>query len=199
MSGSGRRPVLVRVEDGFELTLSADERELLVSVAEQLRGALQAIGDPASPVPDTLRRLVPIAYPTDAAAQLEFEASQRSETGTHLADALETVRETANAGQLADEEAQRWLDALVELRLFYGTSLGVQETWSEPDENDPRYAEWLCYGYLTYLASEIVDALAPLLPPYDGKADEDAPDDPWGEPPGDLRWDGTPVPKDELE
>ena len=43
-----------------------------------------------------------------------------------------------------------------------------------------------CYNYLTYLESSVVDALADILPP---SAEDDASlDDPWGEPPGGLRW-----------
>jgi hypothetical protein len=39
----------------------------------------------------------------------------------------------------------------------------------------------------------VVDALADILPP---SSEDEGLDDPWGEPPGDLRWDGTPVPPD---
>ena len=70
---------------------------------------------------------------------------------------------------------------------------GDEET-VEPARQDPQYAEWICYNYLTYLESSVVDALADILPP---SAEDDASlDDPWGEPPGGLRWDGTPVPPD---
>jgi hypothetical protein len=38
----------------------------------------------------------------------------------------------------------------------------------------------------------VVDALADILPP--SREDDASLDDPWGEPPGGLRWDGTPMP-----
>jgi hypothetical protein len=194
-----RPPVLQRTDGGFAIGLTSDERSLLRSFAAQLRDAIRTVADPSKPVPDELRRLLPTAYPTDDAAQAEFEESQRKETLGHYARALEILTETANADELSEEEVSAWLDALVELRLVYGTALGVEETWDEPDAADPRYGEWVAYAYLTYLASELVEALSTTLPPYDGRADENAPDDPWGEPPGDLRWDGTPLPPDEPE
>jgi hypothetical protein len=192
-----RPPVLRRIRDGYALELSTDERSLLRTIAAQLRDTIRSIADPTVPVPDELRRLLPVAYPTDRDAQAEFEKSQRQATVDHHADALEILDETLDAQRLSNAEAGTWLGALVDLRLVYGTALGVEEDWREPDGADPRYGEWLAYAYLTYLASEFVDALSLTLPPYDGKADGGAPEDPWGDPPGDLRWDGTPVPKDE--
>jgi Domain of unknown function (DUF2017) len=199
MSEMTRPPIVQRTDGRFELRLTGDERDLLGSIARRLHEGIAAIADPTVPTPDEFRRLLPTAYPTDQAAQDKFDESQRQETIEYHVRALEILETTIDAETLSDEEASAWLDALVELRLVYGTSLGVEETWYEPDAFDPRYSEWLAYAYLTYLASEIVDALSPTLPPYDGNADDRAPDDPWGEPPGDLRWDGTPVPRDEPE
>jgi Domain of unknown function (DUF2017) len=194
----GRSPISARKRGGFELNLTKDERRLLRSIAGRLRDSISALTDPSAAVPDEYRRLLPIAFPTDEAAQAKFDEAQRKDTLDHHARALEVLETTVDAADLSFDEASAWLDALVELRLVYGASLGVEETWSEPDQSDPRYGEWLAYAYLTYLASEVVDALSPTLPPYDGTADESAPDDPWGEPPGDLRWDGTPVPTDDT-
>ena len=41
----------------------------------------------------------------------------------------------------------------------------------------------------------MIDLLSDALPPPLDGADEDVPDDPWGEPLGGLRWDGTPLPE----
>jgi hypothetical protein len=194
-----RPPISARRGGGFELNLTKDERRLLRSIAGRLRDSIGAVTDPSVTVPDELRRLLPVAFPTDKSAQAKFDESQRKDTLDHHARVLEILETTVDADRLSFDETSAWLDALVELRLVYGTSLGVEETWSEPDASDPRYGEWLAYAYLTYLASEIVDALSPTLPPYDGTADEHAPEDPWGEPPGDLRWDGTPAPGDETK
>jgi hypothetical protein len=194
-----RPPVVVPDNHGFVISLSAEERSLLRSVAQQLREVLRAIGETSVPVPDELRRLLPEAYPTDVDAQRAFDEGQRMQTVDHHARSLEILEQTAEADHLSADEAASWLDALVELRLVYGTALGVEETWDEPDPDDSRFAEWVAYGYLTYLASELVDVLSPLLPPDDGTDDDLVPADPWGEPPGDLRWDGTIAPRDEAE
>lgn len=193
-AGASPRP-LERDEHGFVVTLSPEERALLRSVAAQLRELLGAIKEPSTPIPDELRRLLPEAYPTDPESQRIFDATQRMETVAHREHSVEVLEQTAAAEHLSDVETASWLDAIVELRLVYGSVLGVEEEWEEPDPDDPRFAEWIAYGYLTYLASELVDALAILLPPYDGAADDFVPDDPWGEPPGDLRWDGTSAPR----
>lgn len=197
MTEAGRPPVLVPDDGGFVVNLSPEERSLLRSVSVQLRDSLVTIEDPATPAPDSLKRLLPEAYPRDEVSQAGFEQAQRRDILAHQARALEILEETVEATHLSEDDATTWLDALVELRLVFGTALGVEATWDEPDTDDPRFAEWVAYGYLTYLASELVDALATLLPPYDGAADELAPEDPWGDPPGDLRWDGTTAPPDE--
>ena len=110
---------------------------------------------------------------------------------------LTVLRETASATHLSDAEVENWLVALNDLRLVFGAALDVSEEPVELEQDDPGYSDWLCYQYLTFLESEVVDAIATLLPPPTPGADNSIPDDPWGEPPGDLRWDGTPMPKDQ--
>ena len=57
-------------------------------------------------------------------------------------------------------------------------------------------AEWIAYHYLGGLQSELIDILEGSLPDPVPGADDLVPDDHWGEPPGGLRWDGTPQPGD---
>jgi hypothetical protein len=54
----------------------------------------------------------------------------------------------------------------------------------------------LYYYYLSGLQTELIDFLSSWLPPPVPRADDLIPEDPWGEPLGGLRWDGTPQPGD---
>jgi hypothetical protein len=194
LTAPDRPPVLVRTEGGFALSLSPDERALLSSLPNQLARALDAVGETDAQLPEGLRRLFPAAYPTDAAAEANYVSLVRDDLVEHHRNALETLAHTALATHLSDDETDAWLAALNDLRIVLGASLGVTEETVEPAREDPQYAEWICYNYLTYLESLVVDALADVLPP--SREDDPSLDDPWGEPPGGLRWDGTPVPPD---
>ncbi len=185
-------PVLVRNGDGFDLALSPDERALLATIPTQLAGALGRVGGADEDLPEDLRRLFPAAYPTDPAAEASYVSLVRADLVEHHREALEILATTASATHLSDDQLGAWLAALNDLRIVIGASPGVTEEMTEPDEADPRYSDWLCYDYLTYLESLVVDSLAGLLPPTAPMADDATPDDPWGDPPGGLRWDGTP-------
>ena len=191
-----RPPVLVRRDDGFDVSLSDEERALLRSIPSRLQGALEALIDANVPVPHELRRLFPVAFTTDQEAEKAYELKMRAALVEHHRHALNVLSETASATHLVDADVENWLAAVNDLRLVIGSILDVSEEPSVPDDDDPNYADWLYYQYLTYLESEVVDAIASLLPPATPDADESVPDDPWGEPPGGLRWDGTPIPKD---
>ncbi len=194
MSETERPPVLVREDGGFQLSLSPDERALLSSIPNQLAKALAEVGATDEQLPERLRRLFPAAYPTDTAAEESYVSLVRPDLIAHHQEALAVLAATASATHLDDQQVEAWLTALNDLRIVIGASLGVTEEMTEPSRDDPRYADWLCYDYLTYLESLVVDALAELLPPAPLAAEDATPDDPWGEPPGGLRWDGTPVP-----
>lgn len=191
----GRPPVLVRTGAGFALSLTADERALLAAIPGQLAEALTQV-DEHGKVPHALRRLFPAAYPTDESAEANYVSLVRADLVEHHRHALTILTKTASATHLAEDELEAWLAALNDLRIFLGESLGVTEDMVEPASDDPRYSEWLCYDYLTYLESLVVDSLAELLPSPAPTANDATPDDPWGDPPGGLRWDGTPVPPD---
>ncbi|HUZ19947.1 MAG TPA: DUF2017 family protein [Acidimicrobiales bacterium] len=224
MSPRQRRRIRPDARGSFEVRLPPEERALLAHLPRQLDELLATATDPAAPgaddgaevarprdrtrapraggaddpekpgVQDPLRRLFPPAYLRDEAAEAAYVGIVRAELVAHHRETLALLLRTADATRLTGEELEAWLAALNDLRLVIGSSLGVTETMAELDEHDPRYAEWVCYSYLSYLENEVVDALAGVLPPATPGADDEAPEDPWGEPPGGLRWDGTPLP-----
>ena len=189
MRRAGRR-VRVRRSGTFELNLPPDERALLASLPRQLAETLAEL-DPHEDVPDELRRLFPVAHPRDDQAERTYVSLVRGTLAREHREALEMLARTAEATELEASELEGWLTALNDLRLVLGVALDVTEDPPPPDPEDPRFAEWLCYHYLSLLQSEVVEALSDVLPPPRPGADEELPDDPWGEPPGGLRWDGT--------
>src|SRR6266511_2343306 len=86
-----------------------------------------------------------------------------------LPDELRSLRvlsETASAERLTAEQAQAWLTALNDLRLFLGTRLEVSDETLLADlaEDDPGAPELALYAYLSWLQEQLVEALAAELP-----------------------------------
>jgi len=177
--------------------LSQEERDLLAALPLQLISLLDEVGDELpGELPDALHRLLPPAYTTDPEAERAYVSLTRQELVEHHRDSLQTMSTTAKATRLNDEQLIAWLAALNDLRLVLGTMLGVSEDGSEPPSDVSHQAEWIAYHYLGGLQGELIDILETTLPQPVPGADDLVPDDHWGEPPGGLRWDGTPQPGD---
>ena len=137
--------------------LVAPERDLLRMLPAQARGLL-------GPHEPAARRLFPVAYADDAAAQAEY----RDMAGDHLLEhhrhTLEVLERTVDAPWLDDDDLRAWLGALEVLRLVLGTDLDVTEDAEELDPADPRADRYAVYQYLSMLQGEVVDALVAALP-----------------------------------
>ena len=191
-----RRRRIERDRNGrYKVRLPNEERDLLADLPAQLEHALAALASTSAPPPSGFSRLFPTAYPTDPDAEATYVAVQRPELLDRRRATLSVLATTSGATELDEEQVAFWLGALNDLRLVLGTTLGVTEDdTGEVEAEDPHFAEWQVYRYLSYLESEIVDALSGALPPPLAGADDLVPEDPWGEPPGGLRWDGTSKP-----
>ncbi len=187
-----RRIRPARNRQGCELHLPPEERQLLASLPSQLQGVLDAT-ESSRDVPDSLKRLFPPAYVRDDKSQASFREATRSElTASHRA-ALAVLAGTADSGRLDEEQMAAWMTALNDLRLVLGTVLQVTDEAVAADQG-PQSSELVIYHYLTMLQSELIDVMERWLPEPVPGADDLVPDDPWGEPLGGLRWDGTPLP-----
>jgi hypothetical protein len=109
-------------------------------------------------------------------------------------ESLDLIARTAESNKLSAEELDAWLTAINDLRLALGVTLEVTEEQVEPDPDSPDFADWIVYFYLSFLQGELLEVLSDDLPPPTPGAGEDLPEDPWGDPLGGLRWDGTPLP-----
>lgn len=158
----GRGPRIGRAKDGgVRIRLAAQEQELLAGLPARLRTLLDE--DPDDPA---LRRLYPPAYVEDPEQEAEYRRLMGDDLRDRRLSALALLEETVGATHLTEEQANGWLVALNELRLVLGTRLGVSEDDAEAheealDPEDPRTAALAVYHYLSWLQSEMVDALNP--------------------------------------
>ena len=143
-----------RAGDELRVGLERQERELLAALCAQLVAELGGGGEPDP----GLARLSPTAYPDDETAAAEWEQLARPALEEGKLGALRRVEETAGHDRLGLEDAGSWLTALNDLRLVLGTRLGVSEDSYEVElESHPGLA---VYAWLTWLQSELVEALA---------------------------------------
>lgn len=188
-----RRIRPLRRGQGCELNLPREERTLLEMLPRDLAGVIGGL-DFSRPLPPNMRRLFPPAYVRDDSSQEAYAEATRNELIDSHRRALEVLQKTAQATRLDAEEMSAWLGALTELRLVLGSVLNVsdEDLWSPSDPSDSQV---VIYHYLTMLQSELIDVMEQWLPEPTPGADDMVPDDPWGEPLGGLRWDGTPQPE----
>jgi hypothetical protein len=178
----------------FALQLPVEERALLQVLPRQLLDALELLEAGDDRAPDAAKRILPTAHPRDAAAEADYVKRQRAGLLAHHMASLDVVTRTAEATRLSPDELDAWLNAINDLRLVLGMTLGVTEEHVEPNPDAPDYADWIAYLYLSFLQGEVLDVLDGELPPPNRDAGIDLPEDPWGDPLGGLRWDGTPLP-----
>lgn len=198
MSPWPRRRLRPDGRGGYALRLPGPERALLSSLPGQLDALLAGLGHEAlgaGQLPDALARLLPPAYPRDAAAETAYAETIRPDLVAGHREALATLTAVVGRGRASLQELELVCAAVNDLRLVLGTALEVTEDPAPVDESSPSYPQWVCYGYLSALQDELIEALSGHLPAPTPGADDEAPDDPWGEPPGGLRWDGTPRPE----
>ncbi len=141
---------------GVELRLSEWERDLLRSLAPQVRELLSTPDDPAA------ARLFPVAYPDDEERQAAYRLLAGSELLESHLGALEVLADSAGADRLDDDAAHTWMRALNQIRLVLGTRLQVTEEGDErpTDRDDPRAPAFAAYDYLSMLQGELIDALS---------------------------------------
>ena len=153
-----RRPISRAGDGAYRLRLSADEREVLRSLPDQMR-QMMAEDDPG------LVRLFPPAYVEDLERDAEYRRLMREELVNRRLESLSVVEATADAERLDEEQLTAWLKVLNDVRLVIGTSLDVQEDDPEPEfaPDDPRGPMLALYWFLSYLLEAAVDALSGSL------------------------------------
>ena len=138
----------------MQLRLDVHEQHLLSDLLDELERLLDDPDDPE------LRRLFPPAY-SDRVDDEQYRSLVRDQLVSGRAKALATVRETLVAETLDLEQADQWLRALNDMRLFLGTRWDVTEQldYGKLDLNEPGGRELAVYGYLSWLQEQLVEAL----------------------------------------
>ena len=155
MIGWGRRVKRTRRGD-FEIRLPDEERELLRTVAPQLREMLDGdLGDPG------LKRLFPTAYADDPERDREYHALVRDDLADRRRAAVDTFVETIGETRLSEEQLLAWMGSINDLRLVLGTRLDVsEETELAAHADDPEAPLLALYAYLGFLLEAIDAALS---------------------------------------
>ncbi|MGH3321545.1 MAG: DUF2017 domain-containing protein [Streptosporangiaceae bacterium] len=149
--------------------------EMLELLGEEERGGDEfartlGIGESRTrPEDPVLARLFPDAYPADEEAAGEFRRYTESDLREEKREAAGTVLSSMpGAGGvhlvLDAGQANAWLRALNDVRLALGTRLGVGEDahqeFAGMGQNDPRYAGYATYDWLSFLLETLVRALS---------------------------------------
>ncbi len=161
-------PRFDRRGEAVVVTLESNEVELLRTIPDEVRGALEA---PVSKDDPVHNRLFPSAYldPTEESAEQEWQELVYPELLRERVGALGRVTGQLGEGDgamdvlLTDDDVQAWLGVLNDLRLVLGTRIGVTDDPDDPipdlQPDDPRAALWIAYSWLTQLQGELISVL----------------------------------------
>jgi hypothetical protein len=165
----------------IRLELHSDERMVLAGLAREVGGLLQqdpnepvdplvaltgiAPSAPEPPEDPAVRRLLPDAY-DDPDASAEFRRLTDSDLRRGKTDRLSDLVDDLGGGDqidLTDEQADRWVQALNDIRLALGVRVGDADdsgAWrDELGPDDPRLPLVAAYDWLSGLQELILSAL----------------------------------------
>lgn len=156
-----RGPIRRTRKGDFEVRLSEAERQLLASLVQQLRAALDDDTDAGGAKDPTLRRLFPTAYPDDERRDQEYRSMVHDDLAARHHASLDTLESTLSASRLDEEALLAWMGAVNDVRLVLGTRLDVsEETDLVPDPDHPDGPALAVYGYLGFLLESMVVAIS---------------------------------------
>ena len=143
------------------IQLSPSELELLRTLLAQYEELVQIDSDDPA-----LERLFPVAYREDPDAAAEFRQYTRSglvdsktaKAGAVAAALLGGSGDDGGTIELTDDEAERWLPVLTDLRLIVAERLGIRAD----DDPVPGDALGEVYDWLGQLQAYLIDAIEEL-------------------------------------
>jgi len=164
MVGFSRSPFFKLRKDGtISVNLPSEIRQLLTHLADELGQAIETDHK-------DLRRLFPTAYPDDAAKDAGYQIFSRNELIDARHTRIETLRATAQASSVTEDQLSAWMNVVNDLRLLLGTKLDISEetsvsTFDPTEYDDPEGAlrDIALYEALGDLLSHIIDALMGTL------------------------------------
>ncbi len=152
------------------IQFSASELELMRTLLGQYEELVQVESDDPA-----LDRLFPVAYRDDPDASAEFRQYTRSglvDTKTAKAGAVAAALlggsgDDGGTIELTDDEAERWLPVLTDLRLIVAERLGIRAD----DDPVPDDALGEVYDWLGQLQAYLIDAIEELAAARDEAAE----------------------------
>lgn len=152
-----RRPVEILGPQRFGLFFSDDERALVSRLIEQLRGLLTQAPDDDPRV----RRLFPTAYHDDPEHDGEYQRLMRDELVASRLAALDLVHKAMGSEVVNDDELAGIMRSVNAIRLVLGTLLDLDDDRDPApvEADDPLYAEYQLYLWLSWVLEHVVEAL----------------------------------------
>jgi hypothetical protein len=160
-------PPMRAVDDGYELTLGRDERDLLIRLLQELSAMLTADADEHQPL---LVKLFPPAYPDDEEKEAEYQRLMRAELVASRLEAIGNVNEILRgkpSDRLDEESTIAFMQSINAVRLVLGSMLGITDdddadrldeaAESAGDEDAPEHQ---LYTFLSWLLEWTVQALS---------------------------------------
>jgi uncharacterized protein DUF2017 len=155
--------------EGVRLVLESEEAMLLSELADQVDSVL-LLGEADDPA---LGRLLPNAYPEDAAAAHDFTRYTRDSLVDGKRQAAQSVRDATAVDdgdegvvqiELDQAEAWGWLTFLTDLRLILAERVGIveegEDTASETRDDYLRAA----YEWAGFVQGSMLEVLDPIKP-----------------------------------
>ena len=149
----------VTADDGdtYTISLGPNERDLIRSVAEQLKKILVETDGPV------LRRLFPPPYGDDDERNEGYAALARPELIENRLASLDVVIGSAEATTLDEDSMAAWMRSINDVRLVLGTVLDITDDSEEVEVDDSNVATYQAYEVLGMLLETIVAARSERL------------------------------------
>jgi len=151
-------PPVERTDDGWVITLDAEEKGLLIRLMEELRDLLDGPGDN-----ELVRRLFPTAYPDDDEKEAEYQRLMREELVTSRMSAIDAVNDALDPDRsdaLSEGETIAFLQSVNAIRLVLGSMLDITDDEFDDDATDTDTPEHHLYDFLSWLLEWTVRSLS---------------------------------------
>lgn len=154
-------PPVDAVDGGWQITLDADERDLLVRLMGELRELITGPGDN-----ELVRRLFPTAYPDDEEKEDEYQRLMREELVTSRLSAIETVTTVLDpdrTGLLDEGQTVAFMQSINAVRLVLGSMLGITDDETADAADAADSPEHHLYDFLSWILDWTVRSLSAAL------------------------------------
>ncbi len=130
-------PPVEAVDGGWQITLDAEERDLLIRLMGELEALLTGPQDNV-----LLLRLFPVAYPEDEEKEAEYQRLMREELVTSRLSAIASVTAALDPQRtepLSEAETIAFMQSINAIRLVLGSMLDITDDESADLVDDNRH------------------------------------------------------------